>query len=322
MRNFRRPFQQFILTLIFICSFKSQAETPKVIYGNDDRYEVENYHDRVYREYAKSVAGKIAKFKLKTDPSNPNYFSFSSRSMENWNNLCPSERFAKQNTLPNCTGFLIAPNLLVTAGHCVRSKFECKAAYWVFDYVAGTKKISKENAFKCKKLVRRELHSSWFTLKDYAIVQLDRNVQSFRKPLPVKTKTKRSKIGTPLVVIGFPSGAPMKIADGAKVKAYNIFELLTPIRSMIRRAYYFNANLDTFGGNSGSPIFNQNTNEVIGILIQGAKDYIRSPNGNNCSVVNNRSNSGFYSIEKAFRIHKIPRLNRIIKRYTRRSRRD
>ena len=44
---------------------------------------------------------------------------------------------------------------------------------------------------------------------------------------------------------------------------------------------YFVANLDTFAGNSGSPVFNPSY-EVVGVLSRGAADYDARP-GANCN---------------------------------------
>ncbi len=52
----------------------------------------------------------------------------------------------------------------------------------------------------------------------------------------------------------------MKIAGGAKIRSV--------------RDQYFIANLDTYGGNSGSAVFNSSTGEVEGILVRGEVDYI------------------------------------------------
>ena len=53
---------------------------------------------------------------------------------------------------------------------------------------------------------------------------------------------------------------PTKIADGANVR--NL------------QGKFFQANLDTYGGNSGSAVFNVETGEVEGILVRGETDYV------------------------------------------------
>jgi V8-like Glu-specific endopeptidase len=116
--------------------------------------------------------------------------------------------------------------------------------------------VKEENVYKCKKIISRAL--SRFDKNDYALIELDR-VASNITPLKFRTSGKVSQ-NDKLVVIGHPSGLPTKIADGAYVKSLS--------------GKYFSANLDTYGGNSGSAVFNETTGEVEGILVRGATDYV------------------------------------------------
>jgi V8-like Glu-specific endopeptidase len=269
------------------------AQAPKIIYGNDDRYESEEYPDALFRDLAKSTAGMVRNSSLTeergsilTDNSEPTgMFTFNNyRTLERTMNTCSTERFSKQVTLPRCSGFLVAPDVLVTAGHCVTNQYDCQNYSWVFDYVKGTEKISKKNVYKCKKIISRKQTMGIFATKDYAVIKLDRIAEN-RTPLKFRKKGS-VKTGDELVVIGHPSGLPLKIADGAEVTK--------------KRWNFFYANLDTYGGNSGSAVFNRKTGEVEGILIQGATDYVR--NGS-CNVSNRTANSN--AKEKVFKITKV-----------------
>ena len=62
------------------------------------------------------------------------------------------------------------------------------------------------------------------------------------------------------MVIGHPSGLPTKVAEGASVRSVD--------------TAFFTANLDTYGGNSGSAVFNSLSGEVEGILVRGETDYV------------------------------------------------
>ena len=70
--------------------------------------------------------------------------------------------------------------------------------------------------------------------------------------------------------MGHPSGLPLKFANGAQVKDTS-------------NASYFVANLDTYGGNSGSPVFNEDDGTVEGILVRGDTDFVRD---NGCFISN------------------------------------
>ena len=78
--------------------------------------------------------------------------------------------------------------------------------------------------------------------------------------------------GSPLTVIGHPSGLPRKYTGGATVQdvAECQMETLCPAGDAAWAAY--TADLDTFGGNSGSGTFTD-SGEMVGILISGATDF-------------------------------------------------
>ncbi|MFN8369647.1 MAG: S46 family peptidase [Bacteriovoracaceae bacterium] len=73
-------------------------------------------------------------------------------------------------------------------------------------------------------------------------------------------------------------GLPTKISDGANVRTNN-------------NPKYFVANLDTYGGNSGSAVFNTKTGEVEGILVRGENDYVYD-SAQGCRVSNKCTNAG------------------------------
>lgn len=266
-------------------------DNTKVIYGNDDRYDVVDHGDAKLRELAKSVAGQVKSSKLSSIDAE--FFGFPKRTLQDMG-VCKEERFSQQRTLPRCTGFLVAPDVIATAGHCVTSMSDCLNHKWVFDYTKGTDKVAKKNVYSCTKVLGQKLTMGIFATKDYAIVKLDRPVEG-RKPLKLKMKG-NPKTGTNIAVIGHPSGLPLKIAGGAKITK--------------KRFNFFYANLDTYGGNSGSPVFDEKSGEVLGILIQGARDYVRSP-VSFCQVSNRVSNS--QGDEKVFKIKKAKELKKILK---------
>lgn len=185
--------------------------------------------------------------------------------------LCSSERFFNEPSVSYaCTGFLIAPDLLVTAGHCVyalnnpnnelknETGLACPIFDWLFDYASsGTGAvtligISQSHLYHCKQIVYavQQEHSPF---ADFALIQLDRPVAD-RTPLALAGHP--PDLGAPVFMIGFPYGTPLKLTDHARVTFTN------PVASA------FVTNLDAFEGNSGSPVFNSQ-NEVTGILVGG-----------------------------------------------------
>src|SRR5690606_11297122 len=91
---------------------------------------------------------------------------------------------------------------------------------------------------------------------DWMLVRLDRVVTA-PGALPLEIRRDGFPgVGTPVGMIGHPSGLPMKIAFGSTTVIKKDFQ-----------STFFEANLDAYGGNSGSPVFNQTTGIVEGIQV-------------------------------------------------------
>jgi V8-like Glu-specific endopeptidase len=273
---------------LLLCSVTLLAQTAlagkDVIYGSDDRKDIYETTNALHRTLAKSTAGLIRK-SMFVKGSSPGLFDLQDTvSLERAENVCTSEKFTQQPLAPICSGFLVGPDTLVTAGHCYNSfalpENVCRDFAWVFDYdlktanANPTKNISINNIYSCKSvsMVQRD------QFYDFAIIKLDRKVLG-RSPLKYRTTGKISSTD-PLMVIGHPTGLPTKISDGGKVNYNN-------------EVTRFSTNLDTFHGNSGSAVLNATTGQVEGILIMGKNDYRPSIPSNpaSCKIVNRCDNA-------------------------------
>jgi hypothetical protein len=231
---------------------------PLVIYGADNRLEVYEEADVSRRELARSVVAIMPSDALRA--TSPGAAQITGMKYGQMNNLCATEKFYDQLAPAYCSGFLVADNIIATAGHCVQDPNFCSEAKFVFDFALDAKgrdpnAIKADDVYGCKRVIFEEIDGRG---ADYAFVELDRNVVG---RTPVRFAPQAPKPGDSVFVIGHPVGIPAKIAGGAKVRRN------TP--------GYFVANLDTFGGNSGSAVFNEGTNEVAGILVRGEQDFIR-----------------------------------------------
>lgn len=224
----------------------------KVIYGSDSRRDWHEVLDQNLLDLADSTVGIIDKSSVHTNGVNS---MLDTRPF----NLCTSERFNNQRKGPWCSGFLVAPDIIVTAGHCIETVAECKNVNFVFGYAKKSSShdpalVKTEDVYGCSELLGQEKTSRG---TDWAVIKLDRPVTG-HQPLRIR-RTGTVARQTPLILIGHPSSLPSKIAKGGRVRDV--------------RSAHFVADLDSYGGNSGSAVFNADTNEVEGILVRGKTDY-------------------------------------------------
>ncbi len=252
------------LILALIC-LKINAGPFKVIYGEDDRYEPFELENSRIEEASKSVAAIISNYSLKKIGEKTELVSLT---LEDTIEYCPSVPFKNQIISASCSSVLIAPDVVLTAGHCIKTDWDCNSKSFVFDYridLLGEKegpykryRIPNSNIYKCSKILERKLVKDE-TLEDWAIIKLDRKVTD-RTPLNYRKYGKMDP-ETKLSLIGFPSGLPLKVATNGKIRSD-----IAP--------HYFVAELDAFHMNSGSPVVNEETLEVEGILVRGEKDFV------------------------------------------------
>lgn len=244
----------------------------KVIYGSDDRHELYEETDPEIRRMAGSTLALIQTSDLKKIDDNT--ISIRTENYGQRYHLCSTERFREQDTGAFCSGFLVAPELVMTAGHCIRDLLDCQRTAFVFGFAYSTPNaqpaiVAEKDVYGCRELIRSVAESSGV---DFAIIRLDRPVND-RSPLRLR-RTGAISPGDELTVLGHPAGLPLKIANGAQVRSVN-------------PKGYFLANLDTYGGNSGSPVIGLRSQEVEGILVRGAQDYVLSEeNGSSCFISN------------------------------------
>lgn len=256
-----------MMLLAYSLSSKVSAkaiEINTIVYGKkDDRVLVTSLSNsrmnQKYLEASRSVFAMVTK-----DKSYDMGFgrtNISAKSVASEFNICKGEYLSEQPSAASCTGFLVAPDTLVTAGHCVRNLKDCQSKMWILDFKFN-EKFTKSNIslivpndkiYNCKEVVVSKNNY----LNDFAVIKLDRKVEG-RKPLPLRKTGKVEKIDS-LYTIGYPMGIPQTLTRDGEVVGN-----LMP--------NYFKLKIDTFMGNSGSPIINERSGEVEGILIKGGAD--------------------------------------------------
>ncbi len=250
---------KFILIQTALIISNGHAIEHKAIYGNDNRLNLFEIEDQRIIQAARASAIMVKSDKLN---SSGNEYLIDQVLLGERLPLCPEEDFTMEPSVGDCSGFLIAPDLILTAGHCVGSKYDCRKAKWVFDYsyltaLKNLDRIPKDNVYGCKRIIDKEENS--MTAMDFSLIQLDRRVND-RSPLKLSFESRISE-GIELILIGNPAGGPTKVAADAYV-------------SESKHENYFVADTDSFQGSSGSAVLNANTLKVEGILVRGEQDYI------------------------------------------------
>jgi hypothetical protein len=183
-----------------------------------------------------------------------------------------------------CSGFLVAPDLVVTAGHCIAGQppesqppYDCSHRYVVFDYaftsdtdplgqewMGGPVALSGDQVVQCDTvLVDTHIISPPpdplevfveppMGSGDWALLRLAEAVDD-RLPVPIE-RFAQTAVDDPILVLGHPARIPVK-AEFAQVTGQTTGSFLHAL-----------------GGSSGSPIFNLDTGKIAGVLTSSGVD--------------------------------------------------
>jgi hypothetical protein len=237
-----------------------QMSENAIVYGQDNRRDLYEYSEEPFATIARESVVTLM-YRSSLDATNPNSFGFFAPTLGDSQGLCDGERFATQPVPGFCSGTLIGPDLVLTAGHCVND-FSCPRISTVFNFSQQSanqlRPVPIADVFNCARVVARVENDSL----DYAVIQLDRPATPRFTPATVRTGPLGLGEGAPLVMIGSPSGLPIKIDDGGRIRDPD-------------DGNFFIATTDSFGGNSGSGVFDAQTGDLVGILTSGDVDYVR-----------------------------------------------
>lgn len=250
-----------VLTGILFAASAMADLKPQIIYGEDGRADVYQVQDAALKMLADST---VAQFRTSVLTQNGSTVRVAGEVYGSQYGLCKDEPFFHQPVAAICSGFLVGPDLIATAGHCIDAMSCASTAYGFGFKMQDSTNINMDmpasEIYRCKEVVARELTRQ----QDYALVRLDRPVVGHKI---LRLAQQDAQAGDPQFVIGHPAGLPTKVTTGAIVRSTN-------------SAFYV-TNLDTYGGNSGSAVFNARTGEVAGILVRGDRDFAHDP-ANQC----------------------------------------
>jgi hypothetical protein len=248
-----------------------------VVYGSDDRQDVYAHPSAPLRAIAhESIVALMGQSRL-VQQGDGSFELAPVLTLGEAYNLCPDQRFVSQPAVAFCSGTLVAPDIVVTAGHCITTLSGCLNTRLVFDYLYTADGVpaplEADDVYTCAEVLARQ-----DGVLDYAYLRLDRPVVGHAAAAlaPGLGTTCRNVVANEdVAVLGFGSGIPLKIDSGGAVT-----------NPSTRGTFFFSTSLDTFGGNSGSGVFNQD-NELVGVLSSGASDYVARADAG-CDEVNVR----------------------------------
>lgn len=200
-------------------------------------------------------------------------------------NQCPGEKFSNMRTLGGCSGFLIAPDILVTAGHCKDySIADCSDDAWLFHHYssppAGKALVKKEDIYHCQEVLAYEHNQE----ADYAVLKLNRSVPN-ATVLKVDPRD-QAELHDPVAILGYPLGLPFTYTPGGRI--------------LSKSKPYLQTDSDAFKNNSGSALVNLRTGYVEGILtnskrgvtmnaLDGCAESIHHPQDSYKTIINRLS---------------------------------
>ena len=230
------------------------------IYGDDDRREYFETESEPLRKVARASGVLLDADEVTTNDDGE--VTIPDEPLSETLPACPSAKFSDQPAPGGCSGFLVAPDVLVSAGHCIKDERDCESTRVAFDfrYEESTDEdvatLAEEDVYSCKSIISRDWQRG--EKNDYGVYRLDRPVEGV-DPLDFRTDGKVAP-DTQLAVVGHPMGLPLKITAGGRIVDNEPTD-------------WFLYNLDAFGGHSGAAVVDVETGVVEGIHVRGAPDY-------------------------------------------------
>lgn len=178
--------------------------------------------------------------------------------------VCGDDILIARYSLPSagfCTGVLVAPDLVLTAGHCVDEVARITDMRVVFGYTSGPTGV--QPVLKPSQVVEVELETRGDT-DDWALLRLREPRPSSSVPAPCRPAdscTGRNGV----FAVTHPLGMAQQFLPAAQVTGTTPGRVLT--------------DLDAYIGSSGSPVFERDTGRLLGVIVSGRIDFRRTRRG-------------------------------------------
>lgn len=265
--NLERQLLFIFLAVAHLVTSQPGSACEKTIYQNDSRLDFFQIDSTAVRGLSAGVALVLDRraIEKRLELSQP----ITHPTLQSRYRVCKGTAFSSQPSLGYCTAFLIAPDVVLTAGHCIKTATQCSRTAFLFGYTKNSASLNifpkQQSVFYCSRILRLELNNQ--TGEDYALIKLNRKARN-RNHLEVDEMIDSES--KEIFTLGHPSGLPLKLSKGDRIDSQGLLE---------------SAYLDAFLGSSGSPVFNSESNKVVGLLVKGEKDFVYDTQ-KNCFRIN------------------------------------
>lgn len=237
--------------------------------SRQDFYQIANQE---VREQTEAVACIVFKDLLEKTPEKNQYKfairqTLGQRFSQIGKRIDPNTPFYNQPSHGLTTAFLINENQLLCSGHAPDGKswneFSFKKLRVIFGYrFSEPQQIEqKVEGYKIKKFKQVHL-SRGVEWADWSLIELKKNVTN---RLPLSLSFLEPKPNARFSLLSYPLGVPLKVAAGAILKGNEGSTLTT--------------DHDVFQAESGAPLIDEGTKEVVGILGEGPENFEEAVDG-------------------------------------------
>lgn len=293
-QEIQRPAKPDSSTVLPNNPFIEKGEKNRGYYGDDDRVDVTEVYG--YNHLVNATVVMVKKSDIRGNRIYTQSLRDRLNAIYGINSFSSDVKFLNQPTCGSCTGFLIAPDVIATAGHCTEISNMCEEYVWIFDYTNDLYfndnqdyvVINPNNVYECDDILSSTLNDN--TLADFGFIRL--NKKTSREPYRFRTGGE-IEMYQDVYMIGAPTGLPLKLANNAYVYGNTATN-------------YFKTSLDAFPGNSGGPVFDDG-GWIEGILVRGdvvadfddyaSGDYVYDEDCQCITTVSFTSTYGLYGAE-------------------------
>jgi hypothetical protein len=246
----------------------------KTIYGADNRVEYPAITNPRLRTRADATAALFGTNATSCSGSTCNLTALSAfttaTTPSGTRPLCNNVRFKNQLAGAFCSGFLVAPNVVATAGHCVTGLNvpipACTNLSLVFGFNADANgntvtSVPSRDVYRCVGTPKGLYTNS----EDWALVQLDRNVTG---RTPMIAQYSGPLMHRELAAFGYGLGLPLKMARDAHVKGDDPAD-----------PGHFLISSDIFPGNSGGPAVDVTSSIATGLATNAPGHFVDASDG-------------------------------------------